>query len=577
MALFAMLLSSMMAFAGFGVDVSNWWYNGQRLQRAADAAALAGVVFMPGNFSSAKSTAEATAIANGLALSEVSVTAASRPNQVRVTVTRTVNNSFTSFFGVKNTVIRRSALAEYTGRVAMGSPENKLGNDPDSGFKVDNWLSVSGRAEHKQGGDRYQNGVCTGQAAYNCPNTGTQPENPEFDPNGYTFVVRVNENPGLDPLVIQAFDPALVPMNTQDCGETSGNDSRLPTTWDLTTISDDWGLDAELRYDDPISNSKAAKKYCLGDVTGSGGTDTSRLMRGSANFDPNASNMATTTFIVRAPDGTPATDIDNPVISTGTCSPRQFAPWAVESSRNYYQLLDDDDGYRDSEAAEFSAEFRRWVTLCTIPPASVQSYIDLGQRDFIVQIRLNSSYGNYASTTAHKYGRNHLSLRAGYGSGLTGDVDVYANGRMALHAGFAQANTTFYIAKVGPEQAGRTLTVEFFDVGDASVSGTLTIQKPVGSTGSAFTCAFRRVRGSDGVADTPAGSGCSLTNVNSSNGYQGSLTTAFVSIPSNYSCDPNTATGCWVTILFAYPSGGSVSDHTTWNAGVLGDPVRLVE
>lgn len=567
----------MMAFAGFGVDVSNWWFTAQKAQHAADAAALAGVVFMPGNFTSAQSTAQTTAITNGYTTSEIAVVAGSQPNQLKVTITRTVTNSFSSFFGAKTTTIRRSAIAEYTGRVAMGSPINKLGNDPDTNHKVDNWVSVSGRAEAKQGGDQFQNGVCTGSPAYRCPATGTQPENPEFDANGYRFVVRVNDNAVSEPLVIQVFDPALIPMDSQDCGETSGNDSRLPANGDLTKITDDWGTDAATRYDDPIANSKAAKKYCVADITGSGGTDTTRLMRGSANFDPNQSNMATTTFMVRAPDGTPASDLDNPVIDTGTCAPRQYAPWAVESNRDYYQLLDNDDGYRDSEAAAFSAEFRRWVTICSIPATTVQSFFTQGQKDFIVQVRLNSSWGNATSTTAHKFGRNHFSLRAGYGSALTGDVDVFANGRMALHAGFAQANTTFYVAKVGPEQAGRTLTVELFDVGDASVAGTLTFVKPAGSTGNAFSCTFRRVRGDNGTTDTPASSGCALTNVNSSSGYQGSLTTAFIAIPTNYSCDPATATGCWVTVTFTYPSGGSVSDHTTWSAGILGDPVRLVE
>ena len=37
---FALVLIVLIAMAGFGIDVWNWWYTGQQAQRAADAAAL---------------------------------------------------------------------------------------------------------------------------------------------------------------------------------------------------------------------------------------------------------------------------------------------------------------------------------------------------------------------------------------------------------------------------------------------------------------------------------------------------------------------------------------------------------
>ncbi len=43
----ALLLLVLLAFCGFGIDVANWWYIGQKEQRAADAAALAGSIYMP--------------------------------------------------------------------------------------------------------------------------------------------------------------------------------------------------------------------------------------------------------------------------------------------------------------------------------------------------------------------------------------------------------------------------------------------------------------------------------------------------------------------------------------------------
>ena len=65
MAWFGIMLLVLMAFAGFGVDVGHWWYEGQREQQAADAAAHAGVVFLPADLAQAKLVARQEAAQNG--------------------------------------------------------------------------------------------------------------------------------------------------------------------------------------------------------------------------------------------------------------------------------------------------------------------------------------------------------------------------------------------------------------------------------------------------------------------------------------------------------------------------------
>ena len=121
--------------------------------------------------------------------------------------------------------------------------------------------------------------------------------------------------------------------------------------------------------------------------------------------------------------------------------------------------------------------------------------------------------------------------------------------------------------------------VEFFDVGDADEFGTLEILKPAGSGGGAWTCTFTRDRADGGraVPATDPANGCKLIRVQEAEGYEGSRATALVGIHPQYTCDPTSATGCWVKLRLAYPSGGLISDHTTWSAGMVGDPVRLVE
>jgi hypothetical protein len=349
--LFAGILTVLLGFAGVGVDVWNWYHNAQQLQRAADAGALAGAVFMPDSPTTAESTARGVVGSNGYtAAADITVEPADRPSRLRVEVADTVENNFLQFFGIEETRIDRDAVGEYAGRVPMGSPVNTLGNDPTLGRRVDHWVSDSGRGTTKQGGDRYQSAVCSGEQAYNCP-TGSEPENPEYDQEGYTYVVRVNEATVASSLTFQIFDPALVPMAEQDCGEAGGSTEPLPVNGsagnDLASIQDDWTDWA--RYDD--ARAVGADVWCVGDVGNvNNTTGACRTPHSSCNnnqaFQPNNNANLTQTFIVRAPDNSPTSDLDNPVI--GGCSP-QFAPWTVHSGRNYYSLLNNDDGYRDGD------------------------------------------------------------------------------------------------------------------------------------------------------------------------------------------------------------------------------------
>ena len=48
-----------------------------------------------------------------------------------------------------------------------------------------------------------------------------------------------------------------------------------------------------------------------------------------------------------------------------------------------------------------------------------------------------------------------------------------------------------------------------------------------------------------------------------------------IPIPNDYSCNDNAALGCWLKINYLF--AGGVADMTSWNAFLLGDPVRLVK
>ena len=115
------------------VDVSWYWANTLRVQRAADAAALAGVVWLPGAPGSAFSTARATATQNGFTdgAAGVNIDTQQDPANNRrlwVTITAPVNTFFMKVFGIQQLTASRQSKAEYVLPVPMGSPENYYGN-----------------------------------------------------------------------------------------------------------------------------------------------------------------------------------------------------------------------------------------------------------------------------------------------------------------------------------------------------------------------------------------------------------------------------------------------------------------
>ncbi|MEO8229558.1 MAG: pilus assembly protein TadG-related protein [Chloroflexota bacterium] len=116
------------------VDVSWYWANTLRVQRAADAAALAGVVDLPGNPTSAYQKARDEATKNGYTGGgSTTVTPIKDPDgsgnnrRLGVTISAPVGTFFMKIFGIPTITAIRTGKAEYVLPVPMGSPENYYG------------------------------------------------------------------------------------------------------------------------------------------------------------------------------------------------------------------------------------------------------------------------------------------------------------------------------------------------------------------------------------------------------------------------------------------------------------------
>ncbi len=97
---------------------------------------MAGVTYLPDDFTSAKTTAITVAGRNGFPNSgktSVTVALGAKPTQLKVTVSSTIYNSFAASFNKAWATVSRSSVADYNGPAPMGSPCNAFGNEPAAG------------------------------------------------------------------------------------------------------------------------------------------------------------------------------------------------------------------------------------------------------------------------------------------------------------------------------------------------------------------------------------------------------------------------------------------------------------
>ncbi|MCB1029933.1 MAG: hypothetical protein KDA95_01260 [Acidimicrobiales bacterium] len=164
--MFALLLVPLLLMVGLAVDVGAWYNRASDIRRAADAAALAGVVWLP-DVPAARTAALAAAKKNGFepsATVSIDVQPSTRSDKrLRVTITdSSVGSFFYKSLGGSNISLTRTSFAEYVLAVPMGSPRNYFGtglllNQGTYGFPTEYlFQSVNTYCSNKQNGDRYQ-------------------------------------------------------------------------------------------------------------------------------------------------------------------------------------------------------------------------------------------------------------------------------------------------------------------------------------------------------------------------------------------------------------------------------------
>jgi len=238
MPFFALIITILMGGLVLGVDLSRLRAEAENAQRAANAAALAGVVYLPDFADSAYTRAYEEARKNGFVTGQrgVAVTPSRVPGytgRLKITINEPVSLAFGGVFGLVPQTVSRSATAEFDEPVQMGSPDYVLGyapfpttvvtstdapSPPVQGF----FLAQRGRYDSKELGDALSpyfqsfqaNGFGHGwessngnpnpciPSAHLCNGLTSNPDHPT-NFQGYDYVV---DDPVTNTLVIKLFD-----------------------------------------------------------------------------------------------------------------------------------------------------------------------------------------------------------------------------------------------------------------------------------------------------------------------------------------------------------------------------------
>jgi len=596
--LLAVLVASGFLFAAMAVsvDTSRWYDEMNRVQKAADAAALAGVPYLPFDLTNARLRANEVAKRNGYddASPDVVVTVAigDLQSQLKVTITSRIKNSFGGFIGLTNTTVSRTATADYKGPAPMGSPCNTFGNEPNAGGAGSSptpvgtaqgaspfsncsrnptfWGVLEGPETGKVQGDRYSTRGCESSGVDGCTGTTNNEYGPKLSATsttafGYTFVVKVQPAAVGTQVTLQVYDPLMV-----NAGQTCAS---LPAASSFGTTGNvnDYvtNADAKNRYS---SDGSTTSTYCTGDSypgTGSGastkhGMTTSFVLRQQVDsLDPTAAPVQNNT--------------------SGSPCIKQYGSYVTTSALSANLFKKGNASYND----DLARMFHNWVALCTFTPTR--------SGDYYLQVRTNVSLagsgtglersGNTAAAaldgnTTSGEGSNSFSLRAVTAVGQEKNVAVSGYEHMPIYMNADTATANFNLIRVLPGAAGQSISFSYFDAGDAAGTGSVKVLPPTDATGSILTTPFpgscKAAGGSAGTGQTLTACSAALSQSGGTSLNNGKTETITIPIPTDYNCSVNSFGGCWYRVQVSFNSG-TVHDVTTWDATIIGDPVRLIK
>ena len=237
----AFMVVVLFAGVGIAIDAGLGYYYNTSAERAAAAAALSGVIFMPYQFNPASATpagsrndatdraideAAKNGFRNGDPVGSVVVTPAAIPgayNKLQVTVARTVPVFFMSIFGAAPYRVSRTAIATYLPPITLGQNGTQLGSTASqlgSGGSNYYFPRVEGWATDRVQGDAFTPNPAGGSGGASDDvhrisgpppaGTGADTADPTLPARGgYNFLINIGPSGGQIQVYNAAFAPDL--------------------------------------------------------------------------------------------------------------------------------------------------------------------------------------------------------------------------------------------------------------------------------------------------------------------------------------------------------------------------------
>ncbi len=515
-AIFALMLICLIGLIGLAIDVTFAWREELRIQRAADAAALAGVVYLPGDVpggvDAAIKEAGKNQVSGGVSASQNSL----NPRQMDVTVSAPVPTFFLRALGWTHFDITRVAHAVYILPVPMGSPDPYYG--VFGKYKLKNgttvtqsgpggesiaarglWGSMLSQGAATQNGDAYlpTKNIPGGSGL----STGTSPQHSS---NYYDYAI---EMPPGSTGTIYIFDPGF-------CAGDQGGVYGTGDKW-FPSSSSNWNAVSAFYYLYNTNNqpyNPAAHTL----IAGSGD-----LFANQKASDPG---------------------VGGPAVGGSMLS---CAPGAVTDPGDgrYWHL--------------------KWWGMATVTG---------GATGTTYRLRTTSNGGTNQQLAD---ACNQYSI---YVETSGGAAKVYGIGAMQMYTPLLSGQSSvFYLAQIDAQAgAGKTIEIKLWDPGDTGqLSATLRILQPTATGWSAvpnLNWTARRVTSQGSNCVGGSGSGI-VTNTGGNSLYNGCWLTIDIPVPTTYSAPQD---GWWKIEYIMGGGSGNSTDETTWEVDIRGNPVHLI-
>jgi Flp pilus assembly protein TadG len=534
--IFALMLTVIIGLVGIAIDTTYAWRESLRVQRAADAASLAGVVYMPGCFDASSpgcGTNNASAIAvaeakqNGYTASTTTFVTPAKgatPRELDVSITTQSPTFFSRIFGINSWTVTRSSKAVYVTPVPMGSPQAYYG----------------------------VYALCDAvNTVPNCPN--------ETGPTSVT-------------VTSQGFFGAI----EAEGSNTSTGDAFAPYYDGNPTLNPKYNS-AGYEYD--VTANSAGNLYLFdADFCATSDKKDGSGHAGAGDHWLGANPVgASTYYLLYDTNNTPLTTADDRLVTS-----KYFTNQLQADESNLYG---NGHNYIDGQGNTIPAGTVDCETAAADPYHNAwwQMYGGL-QAGHVYRLMVTTTDPSNQTGNLSQNFENMFSIAVS-GSGNT----IAGNGSMETYANISSGSQQFYLAQIDAQAgAGKTVEIDLFDPGDTSSASWIQIEPDTSSAATAWQPATFAYTSTGSTSPWPsststnciqthggtgtAPSGCTQTSSNSSTFFQDSWVAITISLPTTYGSTPLVNSGWW-KIKYIVNLG---NDTTTWQVSIRGNPVHLI-